>query len=394
MKRKAFGIAIIFSLALVMLMALPVNRAKADEVTAIAIGTIDYDNLVMQVFTGGNPVVYYSVDRNNWTELEGEYLESAKLYIMDISWIANNKDITLYFKGDVVKTVKSITLPDMNSSFKVTYNKASNSFNFTNDDDAAFFEWRKATDYNWIKVDMNEKSASYRSFLAEIEKLRVKGAKIYIRIPQSVGFGITDPGKRPSKEVAVTIPAMENAPSIKVNSSKLTLNTTAAMEYYNPLSLQWVKCTANMSIEALAPSTLYKNGSNPVTVMIRKAATGTKPFSKTAYVLVPGQAAAPTIGDISKDVTYYYMNGKLTLVFNKASANDKYEYTYVKPGAVFDFTKVSWKTVSSTKPISLSNKTVPDGSMIYVRKKGADANSSKKTDVILASELSSFVVKY
>ncbi len=394
MKRKAFGIAIIFSLAFTLLTILPINRAKAEEVSAIAIGMIDYDNLTIQVYTGGNSLVYYSIDRSNWTEVEGEYIDSAKVYIMDISWIASNKDVTLYFKGDINKTVKSVTLPEMNSSLKVTYNKATNSFTFLNDDDALAFEWRKATDYNWIRVDMNEYSATYRNFLSEIDKLRVKGAKINIRIPQQMGYGVNDPGKRPSKEVAITIPAMENAPAIKVNSSKLTLNTSAAMEYYNPFTLQWEKCSANMSIEALAPLALYKNGSNQVTVMIRKAATGSKPYSKTAYVIVPGQAAAPTIGDISKDVTYYYMNNKLTLVFNKATANDKYEYTYVKPGAVFDITKASWKTVSSSKPISLSNKTVPDGSIVYVRKKGVDANSSKKTDVILASEVNSFVVKY
>lgn len=375
-------------------MSLPVDRAEADEVSAIALGQVDYDNLTIQIYPGGNSIVYYSTDKSNWIEVEGEYISNTKSYIMDISWVSSTKDVTLYFKGDVVNTIKSITIPEQNTALRAVYNKASSSFTFTNAEDAESFIWRKATDYHWTEVDMDESSSSYKNFLADIERLRIKGAKIYIRIPQMMGDGNGNIGMRPSKEVAVTITAMEKAPSVKVNSSKLTLNTSTTMEYYSTYTSQWVRCSKNMTIEELAPQALFKNGATDVTVMIRKAATSSKPCSKTAYITVPGQSPAPLIGDITKDVTYYYMNDKLILLFNKASASNKYEYTYVKPGVTFDISTVSWRTVTSTKQLTISSRTIPEGSIVYVRSKGIDASTSKNTEVVLSSAVNSFTVDY
>jgi hypothetical protein len=394
MKSKTFGITILFSIIFMLFMSLPVGRVKADEVSAIALGTVDYDNLTIQIYPGGNSIVYYSTDKTNWIEVEGEYISNTKSYIMDISWISSSKDVTLYFKGDVVNTIKSVTLPEQNTSLRVVYNKASSSFTFTNAEDAESFIWRKATDYYWTEVDMDESSSSYKNFLADMEELRIKGAKIYIKIPQIMGDGKSNTGMRPSKEVAVTITAMEKAPSVKVNSSKLTLNTSTSMEYYNTYTSQWEACSKTMTIEELAPKALYKNGASDVTVMIRTAATPSKPCSKTAYVTVPGQSPAPLIGDISKDVTYYYMNDKLILLFNNASASNKYEYTYAKPGTTFDISTATWRTVTSTKQLTISSKTIPEGSIVYVRRKGIDASTSKNTEVVLSSAANSFTVDY
>lgn len=366
--------------------------ANASTALAISFGTINYELQTMQVYSNNNTVVYYSTDNSTWSELEGAYDSQSKSYTMDISWVSQTSDTTLYFKGDVNKTVKDITLPAQNSSFSADYDKVDGTFTFNNAEEADTFEWRKSTDYNWTTVDMEETSNSYNSFLNTVEKFKVMGASIIIRLPQEIGTGINDVGMPPSKEDSVTISARTAAPTIKVNSTKLTLNTTTAMEYYDSSSELWIECTGIMSLEDIAPQVLYDNGAKAATIKIRKEATTSSPYSKTAYVKIPGQDAAPKIGDSSAAVTYYYMNSKLMLQFNKASSKDIYQYTIIKSGADFDASTANWRNVSTSDVLTITNTTAPDGCTIYVRKKGTDAEDD--TDLELASAVNSFTVKY
>jgi len=381
-------------LLLLFFIVLPTEKTKAEDATAVSIGKIDYENLTMQVYSNNNTIINYSTDNKTWIEVDGPYDSTKGIYTMDISWVSARSDVTLYFKGDVVKTIRNITLPMQNMALAVTYDKVEGEIAFENEEESTTFEWRKLTDYNWNKVDMSEKSVSYRQFVDQIENFMVKGARITIRMPQEIGTGISNVGLRPSKEVSVTIPARGIAPSIKVNASKLTTNTTAAMEYYDSTSSLWVECTKSMSLEELAPTTLYANGGKTVTLKIRTAATTSSPYSKTTYFSIPGQAAAPTIGGNTSDVTYYYMNSKLMLQFNNASAKNNYEYTMVKSGSTYDVTTAYWKTVSSSKLMTFSSSSAPSGCTIYVRKKGTDANTSSNTSLVLASAENNFTVSY
>ncbi|HWT75891.1 MAG TPA: hypothetical protein VN258_14400 [Mobilitalea sp.] len=390
---KYIGLLPVIMLILLISGTAPLHRAEAETAAAVAIGEINYEELTMQIYNNNNSVVYYSVDESNWFEVEGAYNSSTKAYTMDISWVSASADTTLYFKGDVVTSITSVVLPMQDTSLKVTYNKVDGSFTFTNADASAVFVWRKITDYSWNTVSLDETSASYKSFLNVMELLRTKGAKIIIRIPQIAGTA-SNVGSRPSKEVTVTITARAEQPSIRVNSSKLTINTSSAMEYYDSTTASWIDCTKSMLLSEIAPKALYANGAIDATLMIRTAATTKATYSKTAYIKIKGQRSAPEIGDNSKDVTYYYMNKKLVMLFNKASATNVYEYTIVKSGASFNLSSARWTSVSSTKLLTLSNGAAPDGCTVYVRKKGTDANSSKNVELVLSSAISNFAVDY
>lgn len=371
-----------------------VYKASAAVPSAISFGAIDYENLVLQVYNNSNDIVYYSTDNTNWEELDAIYNSSTNSYSMDISWVAANSDVTLYFKGDTVKTVKQITLPMQNSDFIVEYDKIENEFTFSSMNDADYFEWRKTSDYYWNKVSFTEASASYQTFMEEIESFRLKGAKIILRIPQVAGTGVNNVGTRPSVEIAITIPAQVAAPAVKVNSSKLTLSTSSSLEYYDTNSGMWMECEGTMSLEDIAPSVLVENGATAVTLSIRKGATSSSSYSKTQKLSIPAQTAAPTIGGSSSDVTYYYLNSKLVMQFNKASKTDLYEYTVVKSDASLNIATVSWRTVNSSALMTLSASSAPDGCTIYVRKKGVDENTTLKVSLVLASAVNSFTVKY
>lgn len=372
---------------------MPMSLVKAETATTVMIGAINYEDLTMQIYNNGNSIVYYSTDQEDWTEVEGSYNSATKYYTWDISWVSASKDETLYFKGDSVTTITSVTLPKQATSFGATYNKADGSFTFTDADESDTFEWRKSTDYNWNKVSLDETSVNYKAFINSIELLRLKGAKVIIRLPQEIGTA-NSVGSRPSKEVTITIYARTEAPNIKVNSSKLTLNTTVAMEYYNATTGNWYECNKTMNLAEIAPKVLNVNGAKDQTLMIRTAATTRTTYSKTAYIKMKGQRSAPEIGDSTKDITYYYLNSKLVMSFNKASKTNIYEYTIVKFGYTLDVSTARWISVNNTKLMTLTNKVAPDGCTIYVRKKGTDANTSKNIELVLSSAIGSFGVDY
>ncbi len=394
MKKNRYQILTICAIAVLLLLLVPHGRAYAEGATAISFGEIDYEALTMQVFGNNNTVVYYSTDGSTWSEIESGYDGASKAYIMDISWISASADVTLYFRGDIIKTVKTITLPAANSSISVIYDRVEGEFTFSDVDEANYFEWRKLSDYYWNRVSLNESSAEFQNFMETMESMRTKGAKIIIRTPQETGTGAGNPGMRPSSEITVTIPARAAAPSVKVNLSKLTLNTTTALEYYDAATDLWVECDSSMSIEDIAPKALYENGGKAVSLQLRKAATSSAPNSKIQKLTIPGQSAAPSIGGSSSDVTYYYVNSKLVMQFNKASASSPYEYMIVKEGATFNPTASGWKAVTSSSLMTISNSLAPRGCKVYVRKKGTEENAAKNTVLALPSAISSFSVSY
>ncbi len=381
-------------LTLLFLFILPSGIASAAEATAVKIGAIDYEALTLQVYNNDNDIIYYSTDNQTWEELESIYNTATQTYSMDIAWISPSSDVTLYFKGDKVSTVRSVTIPGQNSSIEILYDKVEGEFTINNADEADFFEWRKTTDYYWNKVSLNETSASYKTFQTNMENLRAKGAKVILRIPQEAGTGASNPGTRPSAEITITIPARAAAPAVKVNSSKLTMNTTSSMEYYDSRTDLWIEFDGAVTLEDIAPKALYENGANSVTLQIRKSATSTTSSSKVTKITIPGQSAPPTIGGNSYDVTYYYQNSKLVMQFNNASKTNAYEYVIVKAGASFNASSAGWKTVTANSLMTLSASTAPKGCTIYVRRKGIDANTSTNVALVLASAPGSFTVTY
>ncbi|MBP5159532.1 MAG: hypothetical protein ILP10_04470, partial [Lachnospiraceae bacterium] len=269
-------------------------------------------------------------------------------------------------------------------------------------DDATTFMWRKATDYNWQTVylpnaqDLGEEGvSSYENFRKKIESFMVKGIKIRIRTAQtspSQNNG-NDPGQRPSKEVIVAIPKRTNAPTIKLNVKKLTLNTKTTMEYYDGSA--WVDCEKNMDLADIAPQVFYKEDGSQTsaTVKFRVAATDKKPCSKTFVLKIPAQGKGPTVG-ASGSVKISKQDSKLLLDFADASKENPIEYCVIKDGTAIDkATKVSWKTVKAVKTIKISDRQAPSGAKIYFRFAGVNANANKDIEYKLPSAATEYTVK-
>lgn len=391
MKNKS-KILYLLSFLLLALLFVPMTKAMAStSARLVEVGVTDYERLTMQVIPNDNPIVYYSTNNKTWNEVEGE--KGTNLIIMDISWVSATSDSTLYFKGSEETTVNTVELSKRNSTIKVKFNKVDGNLEFSGCDEADSFEWRKSTDYSWTPVKMDEADSTYKSFMKEIEKLRLKGAKIYVRTAQVSGKNSADTGMRSSKEVSVSITKRSNAPSLKVNVLKMTVNTKDSMEYYDESKDKWIECGKNMELKDLMPSVLFENGGNKVTRLIRYMDTATKPYSKTFVLEVDGQKVMPTIGDSTKDVTYYTSNNKFVLQFNKAASEKQFEYTVVKPGVTYNSQKASWKSVRSSKAIQLSASAAPRGSIIYVRQKGVAANTRKNIVLVLPTAMNVITVK-
>ncbi len=357
----------------------------------VTIGTINYDTLTMNIQKNDNTIVYYSLDKKTWYEVEAA-CNADDEYVMDISWVSVSSSTSVYFKGNIAKTIVSVVIPAQNTSFKVTFNKADGDFTFENIGDSATFQWRNSTDYTWHTVSYEMDSDSYLEFLTMMDTYRFSTTKIILRTSSKDGYG-DDAGFRSSKEATVTITARSSAPSIKVNIKTMVLNTTTSMEYYNTKQGAWVECDKNMTIEELAPESLYENEDVATTVLIRKAATDSNPYSKTAAIIIPAQRQTPVIGDSTKDVTYYYEDGKLVLQFPSASSTNIYEYAISEDGTdLEDVSSITWKAIKASSLKKFSVNSVPNGAVIYVRKAGTTENASKSIALVLPSQYTSFTV--
>lgn len=390
--------------ALLLALALtPKTSVHADTAGVVTVKGIDYETLIMKVYLKGNGILYSSLDRKTWNEVEGMYDEEGDFLYVDISWAAATSNVTVYFRGDVNRNETKLILPKQNSSFKPVFDKLSGDFDFTGVEGQQYFFYRKSTDYNWQKVYFEgfsgEDGISYAQFLEQIKLLRFKGASIIMKLGQNAGEKATedDPGERPSKEVKVSITKLATAPNITLKVTNLTLNTRETMEYSFDTNT-WRSCLKNMSVEEIAPSA-YSNGhaaGADVLLFFRNSATEKKPESQIMTLTIPGQKLAPAVSTVAgSEIAYEYTGGKLKLTFNLASVNNAYEYCIIKDGTMETTTKkISWKAVKNTKSILLSSKQAPDGSIIYFRLKATAPNAKKGIALALPSLTDEIIVDF
>ena len=400
----AFMIMLLISLLIGNTTAASADEA-ADPATAqkVSVGAADYESLLLKVYPNGNSIVYMSADKGKtWTELEGrkDADEEGNEYIeTDISWASPTSNVTLIFKGNEAEEESECVLPRQISTFTVKYDKTNGSLEFTNNTEATTFWWRKASDYKWNNVPFDTTLPEHKEFLSTIESLRYKGAKLVFRTGQTPGTDADHMGNRPSKEIKVSIPKYANAPSLKLNLTKLTLNTKATMEFTTDLeSGNWSKCEKNMSLEDFAPAVFIK-GETPgtsVSVFFRVAQSEKMAASRIGCITFPAQTEGPSVGGNGNDVSCSENSsaGKYELKFLTASATNMIEYCVITPGNEFELTKAKWKTIKSGKTVALKEKAAPDGTVIYFRFKGTAENVKKGTEFMLPSACSSHTVAW
>ena len=401
MKKRSVILTLFSVLFILAVLCTGTVSARAEEASAVSVGEIDYENYTMILNYHGNATIYMSTDnRKTWNEVDGEIngTGDSRTVKMDISWVSAASDVKLYFKGNSDKTEVDVTLPKTDTSFKVKFDKINTDFVMTNETSATSFMWRKNTDYTWTEVPFDTASSEYKSFLAAVENLRFKGAKLVFRTGQVKGTNAENVGSRPSKEVTVSITKYGTAPSIKLNVVKLTLNTKESYEYTTDLaSGTWNSCEKGMSLADIAPGTLLKDGNaSAVTVYFRVAQTEKKAASLISSITIPAQTAAPDAGAAGTDVecSENTTKKKYELSFKTASSDNMFEYCVVTPDKTFDLSKAKWKTVKASKTILITQKSAPDGSVVYFRFKGTAENLKKKIALKLPSAYTTFTINW
>lgn len=373
------------------------DSATTDKATAVEVELIDYEQGMIQIQANNNTKVYYSdASQKIWNVIEGA--KDNDVLTMDISWISAAKNYELNLKGSDDETVVSVELPKYNSALKAKFDKVDGTIDFTNEEGATEFEWRKATAVDsWSKAPVDSSIPAAQEFLEEIESLRVKGGKIQVRIPQIQGNS-TDVGRRPSKIITVTVTKRGSAPSVKVVSNSMQVNTTDKMEYKvisvgtnQQTDTKWTVCDKKMFLSDMVPQVITVSGSSVgqnVMVAIRKSETEKTPYTKNRYLNIPAQPGAPDASTFSTSKT----SSKFSLIIGDASKYNPYQYAVVAKGDTKSDSDLKWKNVTSSKEISFSIKKYPEGSTIYVRTKGQDL--TKKAELKLPSAYTTISTSY
>ncbi len=369
---------ITLAVAVMAVFIIPQTNVKAAD--DIQIVEVNYRNSSITLKAGSGDTVLFVSDakQKTWEEVPGQ-LNPDKTIEMDISWISSSKNYVLSFKGDVTKKVTTVTLPKTYTKFKASYKKATGKVVFTNTDSRAV-EWRKKDSLVWTTV--NESTLD-----RELETLFTRGATIYFRLAP-VNGDANNAGKRPGKEVSVSIPKKLSAPEITIDNAKLAIMLKNGMAYRTVKSDgtagEWNNIIKSeyVPLTKLAPESMYnplKEGVETV-LQFRTNATTSKQVSAITTVTVPVQKQLPDIDDSGITLTYTGST-TLNLQIKAASAASPYEYTIVEKDETLDMIKAVWNTIASQEVVKLTDKKAEQGSKIYIRKKSTGTQGSDKYEL-------------
>ncbi len=356
---------------------LSVQRANAAE-NSITVKKINYeDSTITLQGNPGDTVLYFSDSAmKTWESVPGK-LSSDRTITMDISWISVTGTYVLNLKGNASTEVTTVVLPKQYTNFKATLNKTTGAITFSNTD-TRNIEWRKKGSTVWKTVNKS-------TIAAELSYFNTNGATVYFRLASIDGTGNTDTGKRPSKEIAISIPKKISAPSIKINGSKFAIPVKKGMAYRivndDGQTTDWRTITGStdLLLQDVAPQVMYANNSmqKEVTLQFRVNATSTSQVSNITTVTVPVQKAPPV--PESNGVSLKVVSSTLLSLQVKAASNDiPFEYAIVKAGNEWNDQSANWTAITSGAEISINNKTAPAGSHIYLRKKSEEASQDKE----------------
>ncbi|MDE7422088.1 MAG: hypothetical protein K2N51_00060 [Lachnospiraceae bacterium] len=348
---------------------------------SISITEIDYEKLTLTVkANAGDSRIFLATTKNatKWDEIPGE-LDTNNQVTMDISWVSNSKNYTLYLKGDKSTEPISVTLPKQNTKFKATLSK--DKISFTNAGTSGKYYWRKSTSTEWKEFDPDDQSEMQNL----LESFSLKGISLVFRTGQVVGTSAGKPGERPSKISTLKIAKRAAAPNVSLNYNTMTFAVKKTMEYKLSTEDTWKDInTTTLNLGDVMSSVLYdQNGKNmkedeTVGIDFRVKATASKVASQTKTLQIPRQEDTPT-GNIT---TAYTGPTQLKLLIEKkdvkidekevtleaASSSNPYEYTVVKSGETLDIYKAKWTGIT-TETTKISSTVAPEKSSIYVRKK-------------------------
>lgn len=363
------------------------NRIQASE-AKITVKEINYEKstITLQVNSGDTEVYFSASSKNDWEEVPGR-IDSNGQIVMDISWVSVSKNQVINIKGDKSAQITSIVIPKQTKNFKAAYHKSKSIITFTNAGNRTI-EWRKKNSPIWQRVHLS-------TLETELSYYYTHGASLVFRLASVNGVSETDTGMRPSNEVTVTIPKRTAAPSVKINGSSFSLKVNKGVTYRTVKDdgtfSNWVTNTssADLNLFELASLAMYgKDGvQEEVKLQFRKNATNSTQISNIATVIIPIQEGPPE--EEKNGITLNYTSSTtLSLTVKSASEAMPFEYSIVKDGAELDYRTTAWKTIVDSNSTSITAKSAPKGSRIYLRKKAVEASpdvefqlASKEVDV-------------
>lgn len=405
--------------------------------SAITIKTVDYQEENIIVNNNGNSKIYFAAEndaaRNMWDMIPAD---AGSTTTIDFSWVTPVSDQVIVIKGEdgVQKRVTlrarakkleiSISYDKIDSllqsdtiatllNIQSTEGTAANPITYSD------LEWRKGTNGSWKDVNLLT--------LEQLEKLQVKGADLYFRIravndETSPTRGEADgtKGRRVSGEVRLRIVKQASPATVNVDGEKFTAQIRYGKEYritYNGTTTAWTKVT-DKSVKEVSLAEMFGNSRDGLTpakrfpamvIEVREYATATKAASKITEIPLkeqrvlsgsiiegePPENAGATDPNIY--ITYSGSAG-ISITVPSASANNPYQYCIVKPGDVFDLSRITWYTISRDTAVKVLASRVPEGSSIYIRQREIKAKPATKTtpqvDFELASTCLSYQVEY
>ena len=366
---------------------------KASAAETVSVEEINYEQSYIKVRlgTGDSALQISDSKKKKWDTVSVEPEDGV--VTMDISWITVAKDYVLALRGDVNTTAVTVTIPMQNKSLKVTYSPTKG-LTFTGQGSGTL-QWRKKDSIRW----KNYPTAS-GAFDQNIISMITKGATLVFRTAPVNGNG-TNPGQRASKEVTVVIKAKSAAPVITVDGSKLSIALKKDMQYrycdedgnvisnsvWETIDKDEVKALSSIAAQALCQSGGTVAGTD-VYIQFRKKATDKTQISSVTTVKIPAQQPLTETAKNSISLSY---TSSSTAALTVPVATEKIPYEYcvvtdddIEQGITIDSLKdLKWETISSSKAVTLDKSKVPDGSLIYVRKKAT--GKSGEDDFTLSS---------
>jgi|GEM_PF-1124973 len=354
---------------------------RSEAAQSLSVRGIDYDKstITVQMSSDDNVLLISDSRRRKWEAIPAEKSYDNTIE-MDISWIGMTKDYTLSLKGDISSEPISVIIPKQSAGLRASYNTSTGRVNFTGETGAV--EWRKKESIEWNDIPGDEE------FKAQLDSMCGYGAIVVFRTKGVNGTSASNPGKRPGKEVYVSVPKKIAAPNIKIDDSSLTVAVSNDMQYRmadekgNPISQAWtdINREENMPLAQLATlSMLNAQGTNETEatfIQFRTKATASKQMSNVTTIEIPAQTGLTESQKRNISIAYTSSTTfEIRVPF--AGVQTPYEYCIIstddlEDGITIDSTEdIKWTVINSTTPVPISrdNNKVYDGSEVYVRRK-------------------------
>ena len=348
-----------------------INAHAASD--SVSIVSIDYDKSIITVQMNTNDKM------KKWEFVPAAPDSVTHRVQLDFSWISENSDYTISFKGDASTTPIKVKISKRNTSLKATYNTYTGKVKFDNLPSGRTIQWKKADAFQWNDYDESSFEEQISSFIAN-------GAKLSIRIAAVAGTSEDDPGYRAGKEITLTIPKKSAAPAVSIDDANIAIQVEKGMEYRkadrygNPLT-EWTEITKTelKLISELAPEVMCDQATmtsgETVYLQFRRTKTASTTVSNIKTLKIPGQN--PLSEDALRQCGIVYTSST-TFDINVPVAGGDYTYEYciinqddiIAGVTINTYERLTWKTVPSTAVISIDmdKDDVEDTSLVYVRR--------------------------